>query len=301
MLRKSIFTAVAALAVILGAPPPAAWADSGELSVEELTQQVEAMQAQMAVLMQRLEAMQKEDEDLREETTVLTEDMEDMDDRMMVAERHAVLDKVRFSGDFRTQVHSIQGSMIDRIDGINVQKDLVNTLFYFGETGAPPQTPDLSDVDSYIENNYDDYLYYLNNVVSFDFIQQQVGGLMEQNPDMANQLLQLLAAQQDSFVEGYDHDNDIVYTSRLRFRTQADVAEDVVFDGRLSMYKVWGDSTGVQVFNGQPTSINWDGTTANVPNSDILRVERAYFTWTDIADLPMYLSSAADPQRVVSR
>ena len=118
MLRKSIFTAVAALAVIMGAPPSAAWADSEQLSVEELTQQVEAMQAQMAVLMQRLEAMQQEGEDLREETTVLTEDMEDMDDRMMVAERHAVLDKVRFSGDFRTQVHSIQGSMIDRIDGI---------------------------------------------------------------------------------------------------------------------------------------------------------------------------------------
>src|SRR5210317_1273189 len=289
MLRKSIFTAVAALAVIMGAPPSAAWADSEQLSVEELTQQVEAMQAQMAVLMQRLEAMQQEGEDLREETTVLTEDMEDMDDRMMVAERHAVLDKVRFSGDFRTQVHSIQGSMIDRIDGINVQKDLVNTLFFFGATGAPPQTPDLSDVDSFIQANYDDYLYYLDNVVSFDFIQQQVGGLMEQNPDMANQLLQLLASQQDSFIEGYDHDNDIVYTSRLRFRTQADVAEDVVFDGRLSMYKVWGDSTGVQVFNGQPTSINWDGTTANVPNSDILRVERAFFTWTDILDLPMYL------------
>ncbi|MDH3894678.1 MAG: hypothetical protein OES78_08990, partial [Chromatiales bacterium] len=103
MLRKSIFTAVAALAVIMGAPPSAAWADSEQLSVEELTQQVEAMQAQMAVLMQRLEAMQQEGEDLREETTVLTEDMEDMDDRMMVAERHAVLDKVRFSGDFRTQ------------------------------------------------------------------------------------------------------------------------------------------------------------------------------------------------------
>jgi hypothetical protein len=295
MLPKSIFTAAAALAVILAAAPPAAWADTEELTMEELTQQVEAMQAQMAVLMQRLEAMQKEGEDIREETTVLTEDMEDMDDRMMVAERHAVLDKVRLSGDFRTQVHSIQGTMIDRIDGINVQKDLVNTLFYFGETGSPPMTSDLSDVDAYIRDNYDDYLYYLDNVVSFDFIQEQVGGLMQQNPELANQLLQLLASQQDSFVDGYDHDNDIVYTSRLRFRTQADVAENVVFDGRLSMYKVWGDSTGVQVFNGQPTSINWDGTTSNVPNSDILRVERAFFTWSDIAGLPMYLSIGRRP------
>jgi hypothetical protein len=59
----------------------------------------------------------------------------------------------------------------------------------------------------------------------------------------------------------------------------AKVSDSVDFSGRLSMYKVWGDSTGVQTFNGSSTSINIDGTTASVPNSDILRVERAYFTW----------------------
>ena len=74
-----------------------------------------------------------------------------------------------------------------------------------------------------------------------------------------------------------------MYTSRLRLNLGADVAENVTFDGRLGMYKVWGDSTAVQVFNGQPTSIGVDGTTVGVPNSDILRVERAYFTWKDIA------------------
>jgi hypothetical protein len=57
------------------------------------------------------------------------------------------------------------------------------------------------------------------------------------------------------------------------------VSDSVDFAGRLSMYKAWGDSTGVQTFNGFPTSINIDGTTSSVPNSDILRVERAYSTW----------------------
>ena len=85
-------------------------------------------------------------------------------------------------------------------------------------------------------------------------------------------------------------DNDVLYTSRLRLNLKADVADNVTFDGRLGMYKVWGDSTGVQVFNGQPTSIGVDGTTVGVPNSDILRVERAYFTWKDIAGSPTYLS-----------
>jgi hypothetical protein len=295
MLRKSILGAVTALAMVLCVPPPAAYAQGDRASVEALTRQVEQMQQQMAALMEQLEALKADNEEQQEEVTVLTEDMEDMDDRMMVAEKHAVLDRIRLSGDFRTQVHSIDGDIADRINGINVQRDLVNTLFFFGATGQPPQTPDLSDVDQFIQDNYDDYLYYLDNVVSFDFVKQQVGGLQQQDPALAQQLLGLLASQPDSFVPGYSHDNDIVYTSRLRMRTQADVAEDVVFDGRLAMYKVWGDSTAVQVFNGQPTSINWDGTTANVPNSDILRVERAFFTWTDIADLPMYLSVGRRP------
>ena len=61
------------------------------------------------------------------------------------------------------------------------------------------------------------------------------------------------------------------------------------------MYKVFGDSTGVQVFNGQPTSINIDGTTVGVPNSDIVRVERAYFNWTDIGGTPFYVSIGRRP------
>jgi hypothetical protein len=38
-----------------------------------------------------------------------------------------------------------------------------------------------------------------------------------------------------------------------------------------------------------------DGTTATVPNSDILRVERAYFNWTHIAGSPLYLSIGRRP------
>lgn len=309
MLRKIFVTAAAALVLPLSMPTGTAWADDAALTAEELMQQVEWLQVQMSTLLSQIEDLKTESgeaatkadeashkaDDLEGRTAYLEEDVEDLDDRLMKPERHAALDRIRFSGEFRTQVHSIDADMADRIDGINVQKDLVNTLFFFNETGSPPMTPDLSDVDQYIEDNYADYLFYLNNTVSFDFIKQQVQGLQQMNPELAEQLFQLLASQPDSFIPGYSHDNDLMYTSRLRLRTQADVAENVTFDGRLSMYKVWGDSTAAQVFNGQPTSINWDGTTTNVPNSDILRVERAYFTWSDIGGTPTFLSVGRRP------
>jgi hypothetical protein len=61
------------------------------------------------------------------------------------------------------------------------------------------------------------------------------------------------------------------------------------------MYKVFGDSTGVQVFNGQPNSFNIDGTTTGVPNSDQLRVDRAYFSWNNIGGSKLYLSIGRRP------
>ena len=73
------------------------------------------------------------------------------------------------------------------------------------------------------------------------------------------------------------------------------MGDDVSFAGRLSMYKPWGDSSGVQVFNGAATSMNIDGATTRVPNSDLLRVERAYFNWNNIADTSLYLSIGRRP------
>ena len=111
-------------------------------------------------------------------------------------------------------------------------------------------------------------------MVTFDWLKEVMGSFP---PEMQeHSWAQLLPY---TYTEGYDYDNDILYTNRLRLQMDAKVSDSVDFSGRLSMYKVWGDSTGVQTFNGSATSINIDGTTASVPNSDILRVERAYFTW----------------------
>ncbi len=293
MLRK-ITTGAAAALLVSFAGSPALYADEAQPTVDELMVQIEWMQSQMATLLEQVRDIQAENDALAADTTALKDDtayleeeVEILDDRMMVAEKHAILDKVRMSGEFRFQAHSIQADIPDHFNGIGIQGDLVNTLFYFQSNGAPPM--DLDQVNNFIRDNYADYLYFTDNL-TFDDLKGAVGQIP---PELMDQLMPMLA--QNNFVPGYNHDNDIVYTNRLRLRVQADVAEDIKFDGRLAMYKTWGDSTGVQVFNGQPTSINWDGTTSSVPNSDVLRVERAYFTWSDIAGLPAYLSIGRRP------
>ncbi len=208
----------------------------------------------------------------QEEIDKLKEEINDLEKRVMKNERKTALDKINFSGDFRFELNSINSTYDDYFDGMQLQRMLVDTLFYLGATGMPPQSPDA--VQGFIAENYANYLYYLDNVVTFDWLKDVMGSFP---PEMQQALLGQLLPY--TFTEGYDYDNDILYTNRLRLQMDAKVSDSVDFSGRLSMYKVWGDSTGVQIFNGSPTSINIDGTTASVPNSDILRVERAYFTW----------------------
>ena len=208
----------------------------------------------------------------QEQINKLKQEVKDLEKRVMKTERKAALDRINFTGDFRFELNSISSTYDDYFNGMQLQRALVDTLFYFGANGMPPQSP--QDVQNFIAQNYASYLYYLDNVVSFDWLKQTMGQFP---PEMQQGLMQQLLPY--TYTEGYDYNNDILYTNRLRLNMSAKVSDSVDFAGRLSMYKVWGDSTGVQTFNGFPTSINIDGTTASVPNSDIVRVERAYFTW----------------------
>ena len=217
-------------------------------------------------------AFTADNETTEEQIAELQEEVKDLEKRLMKTERKSALDRVNFTGDFRFEAYSLNASFDDYFDGMMLQRMLVDTLFYFGATGMPPMGPD--DVPNFIRENYADYLYYLDNVVTFDWLKETLGQFP---PEVQEGLLAALVPA--TFQEGYDWDNSLLYTNRLRLQMNARVSDSVDFAGRLAMYKVWGDSTGVQTFNGQPTSINWDGTTTTVPNSDILRVERAYFTW----------------------
>jgi hypothetical protein len=112
-----------------------------------------------------------------------------------------------------------------------------------------------------------------------------------------NQLMGFMQQVPGVKVNHYGANANELATNRLRLNFEAKASDNVEVSARLSMYKVFGDSTGAQVMNGQPTSLDIDGTTSSVPSGDWLRVERAYFTWKNIAGLPgnLYLSIGRRP------
>ncbi len=98
--------------------------------------------------------------------------------------------------------------------------------------------------------------------------------------------------------------NDTMWTNRLRLNLRVKATENVTFKGRLAMYKVWGmqnnavDYTANNGMGGGPfmlNSLSFDGNSTRQPQDNVLRVDRAYVNWTNIADQPIWFSIGRRP------
>ena len=133
-------------------------------------------------------ALTADTETTEEQIAELQEEVKDLEKRMMKTERKAALDRINFTGDFRFEMNSISSSYDDYFDGMQLQRMLVDTLFYFGANdGMPPSSPE--DVQNFIAQNYASYLYYLDNVVTFDWLKETMAGFP---PEMQQGLMEQL-------------------------------------------------------------------------------------------------------------
>jgi hypothetical protein len=260
-----------------------------------MRQEIEQLKKALAALEARLAAQEKTAQDSQTQTQTeqtktaeLEATVRELDQRVSASEMHGALDRVRITGDYRFETHSIWGKVPAHFDGMQLQNLLVKTLFYANTNGgAFPAT--VADINNNVASNFSDYQYFTQNL-KFSDLQAAMASFP---PAMQQQLFGLLMPATQ--VPSYKDNNRILYTNRVRFNFDAKVADNVSFTGRMSMYKVFGDSTGVQVFNGQPNTLNIDGTTAGVPNSDQVRIERAYFSWNNIGGSKFYLSIGRRP------
>ena len=221
-------------------------------------------------------------------TAELATEVKDLDHRLNQTERRGALDRINFTGDYRFEAHSIWGNVPAHYDGMQLQNLVVKSLFYVNTNGGA-LPPSIDAINNNVAQNYAGYQYFTNNLT----FTQLKAAMAQFPPAMQQQLFGML--QPATFVGGYSNDTSILYTNRLRLNLDSKINDDLSVTARLSMYKAFGDSTGVQVFDGQPSTMNIDGTTAGVPNSDMLRVERAYFTWNHVGGSPLYLSIGRRP------
>ena len=177
----------------------------------------------------------------------------------MLTERSQALDRISFTGDYRFEAHTIRGNVPAHYDGMGLQNLVVKTMFAMPILGRTPTGVD--EINRTVNSHYADYQQF-TGAMTFDRLKQAMGSFP---PAMQQQLFGMLMPA--TFTPSYKADTGGLFTNRLRLKFDAKVSDNVSFTGRLSMYKVFGDSTGVQVFNGQPNTLNSDGSTVGVPNS----------------------------------
>ena len=219
----------------------------------------------------------------------LTKELAEISSRVDATEKHTATDRILFTGDLRVKA---------------------DTLHYQDSTWNPAVKVDFDKFGQSVFSDPDfgyDFGPDLTPMTMDDFITpgSPLAILMDENPGLAA----AWNAQQLSGVMPYllldgaipgvapakkDINNDILYTTRLRLNMKANVANNVDFAGRLAMYKNWGDSTGVKVFDSW-NAFTMDGTDGGNTTGDFLRVERAYFDWKDIGGSNLYLSIGRRP------
>lgn len=296
---------------------PGLWAQSAPPATDDaaqLRQEIDQLKKTVNALEQRLDAQEKAKQEAAATTTapkeeaVSTADLQtsvrDLNDRVLETERKGLKDRLSWGGDYRFEAHTIRGNVPAHYDGMQLQNLMVKTLWLFapqsqgglGWTFDPSQLPQDPNVfagmlGQQVQQNYSQYQYFSGNL-TFPALKQAIGQFP---PQMQQMLMSYLSQVSGVYRSAYDANTDSLLTNRLRLKFDAKVADNISFGARLSMYKVFGDSTGVQMFNGQPTSLNIDGTTVGVPNSDQVRVERVFFNWNNIGGSKLYLSIGRRP------
>lgn len=100
-----------------------------------------------------------------------------------------------------------------------------------------------------------------------------------------------------TLIKGYDVDNSSLLTNRIRLNLKAQATENIAVKTRLVMYKVWGNQNADSVNAGYfgDRMFIFDGVTGHVPQDNVLRVDTAYATWSNIFDLPIWFSVGRRP------
>lgn len=300
---------------------PGLWAQTAPPATDDaaqLRQEIDQLKKTLNSLEQRLDTQEKATKAPVTQTaatptatpandaiTDLQASVRDLNDRVNQGERRSLRDRLNWGGDYRFEAHTIRGTVPNHYDGMQLQNLMVRTLWVFapqsqggrGMTFNPNMLGQMTPsqfsafLGQQVQQNYSQYQFFTNNL-TFGALKGAVGQF---SPQMQQMLMKYLQQAPGVYQGGYSANTDALLTNRLRLKFDTRVADNVSFGARLSMYKVFGDSTGVQVFNGQPNSLNIDGTTAGVPNSDQVRVERVFFNWNNIGGSKLYLSIGRRP------
>ena len=98
-------------------------------------------------------------------------------------------------------------------------------------------------------------------------------------------------------VAAFKPKNETLYTNKFGLELAAKPIQDITVHVKLDMYKAFGSQSDATTMNGYFADRVgvFDGTLSHVPSDSLLNVDRAYATWSNIADQPLWFSVGRRP------
>lgn len=223
-------------------------------------------------------------DDVQQKVDTLTKELEMLKQQVKKVDDKSLGKWLSIGGDYRFRFDSLRGDIAPYVDMnktfTNAQNQM-NAGFLNDPVTFGPQVAAFSNFANQMKavKTYSQAQTFLGNN------QQMLQGLGQ------------FAVQ----VKGQTVNNDSLYTNRFGLDLHAKATKDITVNARLVMYKTFGsqddsavDGSGGAAFFADRVGI-FDGTIGHVPSSSLLDVDRAYATWSNIADQPIWFSVGRRP------
>jgi len=226
------------------------------------------------------------DQDLQQKVDSMSKELETLKQQVKRTEDKSLGKWLTIGGDYRFRIDSLQGKTKAFTD--------VNRTFSFAQQQM--NNGFLSDPVNFGPSvlAFSNFAAGMNQVRTFNGANAFLG-----NP--ANQAMLGQLQNFAQMVPAQTVKNDTLYTNRLGLDLHAKATKDVTVNVRLVAYKTFGslDDSAVTGSGGTPFFADrvgvFDGTIGHIPSSDFLGVDRAYATWSNIAEQPVWFSVGRRP------
>ncbi|MDD2310568.1 MAG: DUF3373 domain-containing protein [Desulfuromonadaceae bacterium] len=235
-------------------------------------------------------AAQAADADLQLKVDKLTQEVNDLKGTVQRNQDRSLSKWLSIGGEYRFRVDSLRGETVGYTDpnkmftaaGNFLQSEAFHLGTGIGSFGMPAGDALLGFMD-------------LGNTMKSTTTYAAARNFLGTNPMIAAGALNMLAPM--GAVEAYKPKNETLYTNKFALDLHAKATQDVTVNVKLAMYKSFGsqddNATTGNYFSDRVGA--FDGTLGHVPSTGLLDVDRAYATWSNIAEQPVWFSVGRRP------
>jgi len=232
------------------------------------------------------------DDELQKRIDKLVKEVEELKSSVKKVEDKSIGKWLTIGGDYRFRYDYLKGQTKPYTDVFatfaNAQNQLQQGFFSAQASGNAAQAQGFAQ-------GITGFSAFSQQMAAVRTYQQANAFLAANQPLLGN--LQNFAVQ----VPAFKPENSSLYTNRFGLDLHAKATQDITVNARLVMYKVFGSqdesavtNSGAAPFFADRTGV-FDGTIGHVPSSSLLDVDRAYATWSNIADQPIWFSVGRRP------